>query len=140
MSVIDELKELDAKRDQLIKQAKEDALRKANEAIADLNALGFNYILAENSVPTGAPAVRQTRGRRRSGVRQEVLEVIKQHPEGIKPADIIEAMGMSDDKSGQNAIRNALTAMKKDGEVTAENSLYTAPTAPQNPTVPQQPT
>jgi ribosomal protein L37E len=44
-SAIQRIKELDAERSKLLEQAKEEALRKANEAVAELNALGFNYQL-----------------------------------------------------------------------------------------------
>jgi hypothetical protein len=44
-SAIQRIKELDAERTKLLEQAKEEALLKANEAVAELNALGFNYQL-----------------------------------------------------------------------------------------------
>jgi ribosomal protein L37E len=44
-SAIQRIKELDAERTKLLEQAKEEALRKANEALAELNALGFHYQL-----------------------------------------------------------------------------------------------
>jgi hypothetical protein len=44
---LEQIKELDAQREQLISEAKDDALTRAEEAIADLNALGFHYYLGE---------------------------------------------------------------------------------------------
>jgi hypothetical protein len=49
MSVLDKLKALDDQRTKLLEDAKKEALDKAHEAIADLNALGFNYTLVEGS-------------------------------------------------------------------------------------------
>jgi ribosomal protein L37E len=44
-SVVQRIKELDAEGTKLLGQAKEEALRNANEAVSELNALGFNYQL-----------------------------------------------------------------------------------------------
>jgi hypothetical protein len=41
-SAIQRIKELDAERANILAQAKEEALGKANQAIEELNALGFN--------------------------------------------------------------------------------------------------
>ncbi len=45
-SAIQRIKELDAERASIFDQAKEEALQKAKLAIAELNALGLNYTLA----------------------------------------------------------------------------------------------
>jgi hypothetical protein len=45
--VLDQLKALDEQRAKLLEGAKNSALEKANEAIEELNALGFHYRLAE---------------------------------------------------------------------------------------------
>jgi hypothetical protein len=44
-SAIQRIQELDRERDTLFEQAKEEALRSANQAVEDLNALGLNYRL-----------------------------------------------------------------------------------------------
>jgi hypothetical protein len=44
-SAIQRIKELDDERAKLFDQAKEEALQKATQAAADLNALGLNYRL-----------------------------------------------------------------------------------------------
>jgi hypothetical protein len=44
-SAIQRIKELDQERATLFEQAKEEALRRANQAVEDLNALGLNYRL-----------------------------------------------------------------------------------------------
>jgi hypothetical protein len=45
---IERIKQLDQERNQLISKGKKDALERANTAINDLNALGFDYKLIEN--------------------------------------------------------------------------------------------
>jgi hypothetical protein len=44
------IRELDAERTKLLDDAKKEALARAQQAIADLNALGFAYKLAQGSV------------------------------------------------------------------------------------------
>ena len=46
-AVLEKLKELDTQRDQLLSDAKRDALTRAEEAVSELNALGFHYYLGE---------------------------------------------------------------------------------------------
>ena len=45
-SAIHRIKELDDERAKIFDQAKEEALQKATQAVADLNALGLNYQLS----------------------------------------------------------------------------------------------
>ena len=45
MSVLDEIKALEEKKQALLAQAKKEALDNAKKAIAELNSLGFNYQL-----------------------------------------------------------------------------------------------
>jgi hypothetical protein len=44
-SAIQRIKELDKERAALFEQAKDEALRRANQAVEDLNALGLSYRL-----------------------------------------------------------------------------------------------
>jgi hypothetical protein len=44
-SAIQRIKELDKERAALFEQAKDEALRRANQAVEDLNALGLHYRL-----------------------------------------------------------------------------------------------
>jgi hypothetical protein len=46
-SAIQRIKELDDERAKIFDQAKEEALQKATQAVADLNALGLNYQLTK---------------------------------------------------------------------------------------------
>jgi uncharacterized protein (UPF0335 family) len=50
MSVLEKLKVLDAQRAELVEGAKQEALDKAEKAIADLNSLGFDYRLVEGTI------------------------------------------------------------------------------------------
>jgi hypothetical protein len=54
-SVLEKLKALDAQRAQLLEGAKNEALHNAEQAVAELNELGFNYRLVEGA-STASPA------------------------------------------------------------------------------------
>jgi hypothetical protein len=58
-SPLQRIKELDKEREQLLSNAKKEALAKAKEAIAELDALGFAYSLTEE---TQHPGQRLPRG------------------------------------------------------------------------------
>jgi hypothetical protein len=51
-TVLEKLKALDAQRDQLLTEAKQEALANAEKAVADLNELGFHYTLTEGATTT----------------------------------------------------------------------------------------
>jgi hypothetical protein len=55
-TAIQRIKELDQERAALFEQAKEEALRRANQAVEDLNALGLNYRLVTGAAPSGGKA------------------------------------------------------------------------------------
>ena len=62
-SVMQRIKELDAERATILEQAKEELLRKATQAIEELNGLGLNYRLTSGvskpSKSSGAKAKRE---------------------------------------------------------------------------------
>jgi hypothetical protein len=47
LTPVQKLARLDAERAEILASAKADALQKANEAVDELNALGFHYLLCE---------------------------------------------------------------------------------------------
>jgi hypothetical protein len=55
-SVLEKLQALDAQRAQLLEGAKKEALENAERAVAELNELGFHYVLTEGaSTPSATP-------------------------------------------------------------------------------------
>lgn len=94
-AVADERKRLAAQRDEIDRQ------------IAELDKL------------TGT----KTKSGRRSGVRDDVHAVIKGSADGMTPAQIKEAMGLTD-RSGSQSVQNALGALKRLNRVTSEGGRY----------------
>ena len=56
-TAIQRIKELDQERSALFEQAKEEALRRAHQAVEDLNALGLKYRLVEGESSPGGKGV-----------------------------------------------------------------------------------
>jgi 1,6-anhydro-N-acetylmuramate kinase len=56
-TAIQRIQELDRERAELFAQAKEEALRRATQAVEDLNALGLKYRLVEDEPPAASKAV-----------------------------------------------------------------------------------
>lgn len=120
MTVLDEIKKLDEQKNKLLEQARREALAKAESAVAELNALGFKYRLV------GGATTSTTTGKRRSGIRTDILNIIKKHPNGIARADIINELDAKGDKAAEQSVSNALSALKKQGQVTNEDGNYRA--------------
>ena len=61
LTPVQRLAKLDAERAEILASAKADALQKANEAVDELNALGFHYLLCEEGEkPNGSKKGEQT--------------------------------------------------------------------------------
>lgn len=126
VSIIDQIMELEAQKQKLMAQAKDEALKMAEKAVSDLNNLGFNYRLVEGSTTPRSPATSTGSTRtRRGGVADDVLNVIKSAPEGLPSSLVQEQLGATD-KAGKQSIANALSNLKKKGQLTAENGVYRA--------------
>ena len=109
-----QIAELEAQKQKIIEDERKAALKKVEDAISELNALGFNYKL------TGGPVAS---GKRRTGVRENVRQAIMNAPDGIKPSAIAAQLGM-DDKAGKQSVANALSALKKAKLVVAKDGIY----------------
>lgn len=88
-------------------------------------------IEAYESTKTGKPmSPRQTSPRRgpqrgrRGSKREQLLELIRQNPEGLARKDILERMGLKGDKSGEMSVSNALTALTKSNQVARHEGKY----------------
>ncbi|MFS4438619.1 hypothetical protein ACMA5I_10425 [Paracoccaceae bacterium GXU_MW_L88] len=118
MSTLDKIKELDKQKEKLLAEAKQEALQKAEDAVAELNSLGFQYQLVQSGLSTSGT------GKRRTGIRKDVLSAVQSKPS--TRAELITSFNADDDKSLQQSISNALAALKKSGELTLNNGTYTA--------------
>lgn len=75
--------------------------------------------------PRKAAAARRPRARR-GEKRQAVLQLVKQHPEGLSRGEILTIMGVKGNKSGEQSVSNALTALKKSSRLGSRDGKYVA--------------
>ena len=67
------------------------------------------------------------RGQARRGSRREaLLHLIKQNPSGLTRGEILERMGLKNDKAGEMSVSNALTALTKGNLVSRRDRKYFA--------------
>lgn len=124
MSVLDEIKQLEAQKQKLLSKAKSDALKAAQRAIGELRALGFDYHLTEGSEKsTERAAVKKPKKIRRSGIREQVLQKIAASEGGLSRKELIAGMGVND-KSGMQSVSNALFALKKASLIAGDKGSY----------------
>lgn len=125
MSVINEIKQLEAQKQKLLSKAKTEAMNAVNAALADLKALGFEYHLVEGPKPKAKRTTTKpkTTRKRRSGMRDEVLKVVAAAENGLVRKEILATLKATE-KSEQQAIANALAALKKSGQLKAEGRVY----------------
>jgi hypothetical protein len=84
---------------------------------------GLIAIQAYFDAKDGKPKKKVTRAPRKSGVRDELRNLIASNPTGISRADILKNMN-AEDKKSQQSISNALQALKKQNIVTSLGGQY----------------
>jgi hypothetical protein len=119
---------------QRLNQEREAVFNQQHELENKLAAINreMDAIDAYEAAKTGKqmPAVRQARsggGRtraRRGSKREQLLELIRQHPDGLARKDILDRMGLKGDKSGEMSVSNALTALTKSNQVARHEGKY----------------
>lgn len=124
-SLVEQIMELEAKKQSLMAQAKTEALKMAEKAVSDLNNLGFHYRLIEGDNTPTRTTTTTTRSPRKGGVSEQVLAVIKASPDGLARAGVLAALN-ADDVKAEQSISNALSNLKKKGQLTADNGIYKA--------------
>lgn len=68
-------------------------------------------------------APRRAKGRR-GEKRQTILDMLRQHPDGLTRGEILNLMGVKGDKSGEQSISNALSALTKQNELGKREGKY----------------
>lgn len=120
------LSEIFAEQRAKYEKQREDARASLEEAEAELRALTA-YETAKRGTPlpsTDGP--KRTRKPRESGKRKAILDMIEAEQEGLTRADLIGRLGVKGDKQAETALSNALSALKRGGQVTLENGIYRA--------------
>jgi len=116
-----------------LNQEREAIYNQQRELESKLTALTreMDAINAYEAAKTGKQptAARQARGggrtrARRGSKREQLLDLIRQNPNGLARKDILERMGLKGDKSGEMSVSNALTALTKTNQVSRHEGKY----------------
>jgi hypothetical protein len=114
---------VEAERERLMKQ-RGDVVDKIKALEKDL--LGVEKEMeAVNAYYAAKTGKRVSTGQRapRGARRQEILDLVKSG-EGMKRVEILEALGVKGDKSGEQSVSNALSALKKGGDIAVNDGKY----------------
>ena len=112
-----------------LSQRRDELMQQRDEIDRQLDELEreFGAITAYEQARKGQGASAPARGsKRRTGVRQIVLDVVKKHPKGISRADILQEMKAKGDKRAEQSISNALSNLKKQNSLKLEDGSYIA--------------
>lgn len=113
MSVLEEIKALEAKRTALLEGAKAELLDAANKIITELRELGFNYSLTlEKQTPKGRKAGSTTTTDSKKDREKRITDLLAKHPEGLFALQIHEKLGATDD-AAKVRINNDLQALQR---------------------------
>ncbi len=107
--------------------AQQELEAKLAEINRELSAIDAYEAAKSGKAAPSLPRVRTPRaatGTRRGSRRGELLNLIRQHPEGLVRKDILERMGLKGDKSGEMSVSNALTALTKGNQVVRAEGRY----------------
>ena len=113
-----------------IKAAIKAAKAKRQEAEQEIEQLegqiaaiaAYDAALKGKKAPSEPRAPRGRRGEKR----QAILDLIAQHPDGMTRHELIDQMNAHSDKAAEQSISNALSALKKTGQLTQEGKRYIA--------------
>ena len=112
-----QIRALEDQKKQIQQKAKDAALAKAQAAVEELRKLGYSYRLVENDRTPSAPSGRRT------GIRDQVLAVVKGSAAGISASDVLSKLNPSSD-ADKTSIRNALAALKRTNKVSLKDGSY----------------
>jgi hypothetical protein len=120
-----------AEQREKFEKQRDEARAKLEEAEAELRAIDA-YEAAKKAKPAQAAATdgeRKQRAPRQTGKRNEVLKLVEQYPQGVTAGELKDKLSIKGDKSGEQSLSNALSALKKAGQLIQEDGKYKAAAA-----------
>lgn len=121
---------LNEERQRLLEQLAELSRQmKTLDAQAAKLQIELNAIAAYESAKEGRTTLKKSKNLRRTstpqqGIRKIVLDIIASSGEGIKRGALLEQSGAKGDKTKEQSITNAASALKRKGFITLVNGLY----------------
>jgi hypothetical protein len=119
---------LHAEREAVITQQRE-----LDQRLAEINR-EFQAVDAYEAAKSGKAPARQSAPRggggmqraRRGSKREGILDAIKSAVGGLSRGELLQALGLKGDKSGEMSVSNALTALTKGNQVRRDGGKYHA--------------
>lgn len=107
-----------AKEREKLQKKQDEVQEQIDKVDAELRAIdAYEAVKSGKPVPGTTAGSRRT-GTRRSGIRDDVQKLISTTAGGLTRGELLQRKGIeSDDKSGAQAISNALAALKKAGKI-----------------------
>jgi hypothetical protein len=107
---------------------RDDIVKEIAELEQELKAVNAYYAAKGDATRRSVAArsarpARKTSGRR-SGIREQVLDKVKEAVDGISRGDLLNVLSLKGNKSGEMAVSNALAALKRGGKLLAKDGKY----------------
>jgi hypothetical protein len=110
-----------------LQKARDKAAQKKAEVDQELEALEreLTAIEAYDKATRGKAKPVPKRARSRRGEkRQAILDLVNQHPDGLSRGEILNLIGVKGDKSGEQSVSNALSALTKQNQLGKKDGKY----------------
>ena len=110
-----------------LQKARDKAAQKKAELDQELKALERELTAIEAyDKATGGKAkpVPKRASSRRGEKRQAILDLVYQHPVGLSRGEILNLIGVKGDKSGEQSVSNALSALSKQNQLGKKGKKY----------------
>mgnify|MGYP006199914107 CR=1 FL=1 len=110
-----------------LQKARDKAAQKKAEVAQELKALEreLTAIEAYDKATRGkAKPVPKRDSNGRGGKRQAILDLLKKHPDGLSRGEILNLIGVKSDKSGEQSVSNALSALTKQNQLGKKDWKY----------------
>ena len=100
-------------------------LDKQKAQIDDKISLVRGELKAIDAYELAKTGKKKTVGKRNAGIRQQLVDTIKASPQGLRRAEILEQINPEKDKTIEHSVSNALSALKRQGKLSANDGVYT---------------
>jgi hypothetical protein len=117
-----------------LQKARDKAVQKKREIDQELETIERELVAIEayeKAKNTSARAPKRRKAKRpaqrrapRGAKRTAVLELVGQHPDGLSRGEILNLMGVKGEKSGEQSVSNALSALTKQNQLGKKDGKY----------------
>ena len=119
-----------SERERLTKEREETRaeIEAAQEKLAaidtEMRAIAAYEAAKKDKSPKAAEGEKKPRKPRETGKRQEVFKLVGEYPSGVTVGELKDKLGIKGDKAGEQSLSNALSALKKSGQLTLDDGRY----------------